>query len=180
MRYSTDFLDQYIQAPHTTFIGATTYNTGRVKTSYNGIWEGYQNGKNIFEMEFGFTYSNTRFGDNIVAQVKGLELLFRNAYRYMTSETVILLSNQRVIDWMLKEQYKWMDGLGVKSQLFTWFDAIRPKLMHYNSLQPPYSLLREYINKTKKTAHINQIKHGLTKNSDWTTISNLTEIKIMS
>jgi hypothetical protein len=180
MRYPINYLDEYIQAPHTTFIGATTYNTGRVRTSFNGIWEGYQLGENIFEAEYGFTYPNTRFGDNLLAQIKSLEILFRNAHRYMTSETVILLSNQRVIDWMEKGQYKWMDKLDVKSQLFVWFQAVKPRLVHYNSLQPPYSLLREYINITKKRDYLDLVKHGIKKNEDyWTNIRKSSMIQIV-
>lgn len=177
MRYEINYLPE-LQAPHTSFIGATTYNTGRLRTTFNGIWEGYFAGENIFEMEYGFTYTNTKFGDNLLAQIKALEILFQNAYRYMDSETIIYLSNQRVIDWMERGQYKWMDGLDLKSQLHVWFNSVRPQLKHYNSLHPPFSILREYINVVKKQDRDNLIKHGIKKETTFTNITKSANIII--
>jgi hypothetical protein len=152
MKYPLDYLDEHIKAPQhsTVFIGGTTYNMGRIKTTYNGMWLGYKDGLPFVEIRFVFQEKKTRFGDNVLAQVKSLEKLFRNAYKHMDSDTLVMVSSKRFIEWMNRGQYKWMDGLDVKAKLFTWFDAINPKLGWYNSLHPPYSLIREVLTNEKK------------------------------
>lgn len=150
------------------YVGYTSFTRKKITTSNSGIWMGYRQGKPFFELRFRYAFPKGKFGQDVWTHFKACSILFDTIWPFTSRPPLVLVSSQRAINFIKEAGFKWLSiDQQEKAKMYFWLDTLTPTFEWYNSLEPPFCVLREMMLKESKHIAIKIGNKDLYDYSSW-------------